>query len=73
MEPASAEHLLEALRLFDRDSKGTLSRELISKLMTEEGEPFTQVASTWPTNFQKCSFLVWHTQFVLSKFKCQIR
>lgn len=55
MEPASAEHLLEALRLFDRDNKGTLSRDLISKLMTEEGEPFTQVtkqtniAQKWPT------------------------
>lgn len=43
MEPASAEHLLEAFQLFDRDGKGTLSSDLIGKLITEEGEPFTQV------------------------------
>lgn len=43
MEPATAENLLEAFRLFDRDNKGTLSRDMIAKLMTEEGEPFTQV------------------------------
>lgn len=43
MEPASAEKLLEAFRLLDTDGKGTLSKDNIGKLMTEEGEPFTQV------------------------------
>lgn len=43
MEPASAEKLLQAFQVLDADNTGTLSRELLSKLMTEEGEPFTQV------------------------------
>lgn len=43
MGPASAEHLLEAFQLFDPDGKGTLSSDMIGKLITEEGEPFTQV------------------------------
>ncbi|XP_055315984.1 dynein regulatory complex protein 8-like [Sitodiplosis mosellana] len=42
MEPASAEKLLKAFHILDPDGKGTLSKEYISKLMSEEGEPFTQ-------------------------------
>lgn len=43
MEPASAENLLKAFHILDADGKGTLSKEYISRLMSEEGEPFTQV------------------------------
>lgn len=43
MEPASAEKLLKAFEIFDTDGSGKLSKEHIGKLMTEEGEPFTQV------------------------------
>lgn len=43
MEAASAEKLLEAFQILDSDGKKTLSKEFVSKLMTEEGEPFTQV------------------------------
>lgn len=43
MEAASAEKLLEAFQILDPDGKKTLSKEYVSKLMTDEGEPFTQV------------------------------
>lgn len=43
MEPASAEKLLKAFQILDSDGKGTISKEYITKLMSEEGEPFTQV------------------------------
>lgn len=46
MEPASAEKLLKAFHILDPDRKGTLSKEYISKLMSEEGEPFTQASSS---------------------------
>lgn len=42
MEAASAEKLLEAFQILDLEGKKTLSKDFISKLMTEEGEPFTQ-------------------------------
>lgn len=42
MEPASAENLLNAFHILDVDGKGTLSKDYIGKLMSEEGEPFTQ-------------------------------
>lgn len=42
MEPAAPEKLLEAFRVLDVDGKGTIGKEFISKLMIEEGEPFTQ-------------------------------
>lgn len=44
MEPASAEKLLKAFQILDSEGKGTLSKEYTSKLMSEEGEPFTQVS-----------------------------
>lgn len=47
MEPASAENLLKAFHILDADGKGTLSKEYISKLMSEEGEPFTQARYTF--------------------------
>lgn len=47
MEPASAERLLKAFQILDTDGKGTLSKEYMGKLMSEEGEPFTQVSSHW--------------------------
>lgn len=42
MEPAPPERLLEAFRVLDPEDKGYVSKENISKLMMEEGEPFTQ-------------------------------
>lgn len=44
MEPASAEKLLKAFQILDSEGKGTISKEYITKLMTEEGEPFTQAS-----------------------------
>lgn len=44
MEPASAERLLKAFQILDTDGKGTLSKEYMGKLMSEEGEPFTQAS-----------------------------
>lgn len=44
MEPASAEKLLKAFHILDTDGNGTISKDYISKLMSEEGEPFTQVS-----------------------------
>lgn len=43
MEPASAEKLLKAFQILDADGTGTISKDYIGKLMSEEGEPFTQV------------------------------
>lgn len=43
MEAATPEKLLEAFRILDPDGKGSISKELMGKLMIEEGEPFTQV------------------------------
>uniref|UniRef100_A0A1A9WWL3 EF-hand domain-containing protein n=1 Tax=Glossina brevipalpis TaxID=37001 RepID=A0A1A9WWL3_9MUSC len=42
MEPAGPEELLEAFRVLDEDDQGYLEPEYLSKLMMEEGEPFTQ-------------------------------
>lgn len=42
MEPAPPEKLLEAFRVLDPEDKGYVSKDNISKLMMEEGEPFTQ-------------------------------
>lgn len=42
MEAALPEKLLEAFKVLDPENKGYLAKEYISKLMTEEGEPFTQ-------------------------------
>lgn len=43
MEAAAPEKLLEAFRLLDIENKGFITKEYMSKLMMEEGEPFTQV------------------------------
>lgn len=42
MEPAPPEKLLEAFKVLDPEGKGYVSKDSISKLMMEEGEPFTQ-------------------------------
>lgn len=55
MEPASAEKLLKAFHILDTEGKGTLSKEYICKLMSEEGEPFTQ-ASPIITTYNWCYF-----------------
>lgn len=43
MEAASPEKLLEAFKVLDVDAKGYLTKEYISKVMMQDGEPFTQV------------------------------
>ncbi|XP_026685394.1 dynein regulatory complex protein 8 [Diaphorina citri] len=40
-QPASAEELLKAFRTLDKDNKSYLDKEYLTKLMIEEGEPFT--------------------------------
>lgn len=42
MEPASPEKLLEAFHILDPENKGYVTKEYLSKVMMEEGEPFTQ-------------------------------
>ncbi|KAM7343189.1 dynein regulatory complex protein 8-like isoform 1-T1 [Cochliomyia hominivorax] len=42
MEPAEPEKLLEAFHVLDPENRGTLTKDYLSKLMMEEGEPFTQ-------------------------------
>lgn len=46
MEPAAPEKLLEAFKLFDAEGKGTISKDQMTKLMMEEGEPFSQVETS---------------------------
>jgi Ca2+-binding EF-hand superfamily protein len=43
MQPATPEKLLEAFKILDPEGKGYVSKEYLSKLMMEEGEPFSQV------------------------------
>lgn len=43
MEPAEPEKLLEAFKVLDAEGKGYLTKEYISRVMMDEGEPFTQV------------------------------
>lgn len=45
MEAATPEKLLEAFHVLDPESKGSIDKDFIAKLMVEEGEPFTQVIS----------------------------
>lgn len=45
MEAASPEKLLEAFKVLDVDAKGYLTKEYISKVMMQDGEPFTQVST----------------------------
>ncbi|XP_037888633.1 dynein regulatory complex protein 8 [Glossina fuscipes] len=42
MEPAGPEELLAAFHVIDEENRGYLDPEYFSKLMMEEGEPFTQ-------------------------------
>ncbi|EEZ99756.1 dynein regulatory complex protein 8 isoform X1 [Tribolium castaneum] len=41
-QPASPAQLLEAFQVLDNEGKGFLTKERISTLMTQDGEPFTQ-------------------------------
>ena len=41
-KPAPEDQLLKAFEVLDTERKGFLSQEELSKLMVEEGEPFTQ-------------------------------
>lgn len=41
--PADAETLLAAFNVLDEDGKHHISKEKFSKLILEEGEPFTEV------------------------------
>lgn len=41
-QPASPEQLLEAFQVLDPEGHGYLTKEYISTLMTQDGEPFTQ-------------------------------
>lgn len=52
MEAASPEKLLEAFKVLDIDAKGYLTKEYISKVMTTDGEPFTQVSQS------RCIYLI---------------
>lgn len=44
MEAATPEKLLEAFRVLDPENRGYLKKDDISKMMMDEGEPFTQVS-----------------------------
>lgn len=74
MEAASPEKLLEAFKVLDVDAKGYLTKEYISKVMMQDGEPFTQVddknfqfeyyLEIYETyfsrkNWMKCYLLLW--------------
>ncbi|KAJ8915741.1 hypothetical protein NQ315_004553, partial [Exocentrus adspersus] len=41
-QPASPEQLLQAFQTLDQEQHGYLTKEYISTLMTQDGEPFTQ-------------------------------
>ncbi|XP_065077194.1 dynein regulatory complex protein 8 [Ochlerotatus camptorhynchus] len=41
LEPAPPEKLLKAFRVLDQEGKGFVDRDYMTKLITEEGEPFT--------------------------------
>jgi hypothetical protein len=41
LQPATPEKLLKAFLTLDQDGKGYLTKEFLSKIMMEEGEPFT--------------------------------
>ncbi|KAH8358058.1 hypothetical protein KR084_001521, partial [Drosophila pseudotakahashii] len=50
MEPASAKKLLEAFEILDPENKKFLTKDYFGKLMSEEGEPFSQeeLDAMWP-------------------------
>lgn len=43
LKPAAPEKLLKAFQILDPENKGYISRDCMTKLLMEEGEPFTQV------------------------------
>lgn len=43
MKPAAPEKLLKAFQILDPENKGYIARDFMTKIMMEEGEPFTQV------------------------------
>lgn len=59
MSAASPEILLEAFQVLDPDGKGYVTKDYLSTLMMDEGEPFTQVfILIWTALFQLLTF--WH-------------
>lgn len=42
MEPSAPEKLFEAFKVLDPERKGVIPKEYMVKMMTEEGEPFTE-------------------------------
>jgi hypothetical protein len=42
MEASPPEKLLEAFRLFDTEGKGYVDKDYLGKMLTEDGEQFTQ-------------------------------
>ncbi|ALC41112.1 CG11041 [Drosophila busckii] len=50
MEPASSFKLLEAFEVLDPENKRYLTKEYFGKLMSEDGEPFTEAElnAMWP-------------------------
>ncbi|GAB0098666.1 EF-hand calcium-binding domain-containing protein 2 [Sergentomyia squamirostris] len=42
MEPAAPEKLLKAFQMLDSEGKGFIPRDYLTKMMMEEGEPFSQ-------------------------------
>ncbi|KAH8299645.1 hypothetical protein KR044_004190, partial [Drosophila immigrans] len=50
MEPASPQRLLEAFEVLDPENKRFLTKEYFGKLMSEEGEPFSEeeLNAMWP-------------------------
>lgn len=43
MKPAAPEKLLKAFQILDPENKGFIHKEYMTKILMEEGEPFTQV------------------------------
>lgn len=50
MQPASAVKILEAFETLDPENKKYLTKEYFGKLMSEEGEPFSneELEAMWP-------------------------
>lgn len=42
MEPVPIEKLLEAFQVLDPENKGYVTKDFMSRIMSEEGEPFSQ-------------------------------
>lgn len=72
MEPASAEKLIKAFQLLDVDSKGVLSKEYIGKLMSEEGEPFTQVIHLQNQSLLSSWYVILYLHFFFGLLKDEL-